>query len=116
MFKEIAARVCKAALAVLLCVMPAATAEADELNHLTQSDFAPGSFFQTVLGGTEENPEISLGSYTFLSWNFDDDDIEGWTYDFNESGNIAEESPWGAWSSNGFDVRLLEASNRNRQR
>ncbi len=95
MFKEIEAWIWKAALAVLLCTVPAATAGADELNHLTQSDFAPGSFFQTVLGGTEENPEIGLGSYTFFSWNFDDDDIEGWTYDFNESGSIAEESPSG---------------------
>ncbi len=82
-------------LIIFLFISALPSLAADKLDHVTQSDFAPGSFFQTVLGGTEENPEIGLGSYTFFSWNFDDDDIEGWTYDFNESGSIAEESPSG---------------------
>jgi hypothetical protein len=82
------------AVVFLLCVS-AITASADTLSHTTQTDFAPGSFFQTVLEGTEGNPEIRLGSYGFLNWTLDDDDIDGWYYDTNESVNIATEDPEG---------------------
>ena len=56
----------------------------DELNHTTQTDFAPGSFFQTFLSGGEMYPEIFLDRYHVFSWAFDDDAISGWAYAANE--------------------------------
>lgn len=82
----------------LLIIFPcidAVPARGDTLNHTTKSVFAAGSFFQTVLEGTENNPEIRIGSYTFLDWTFEDDDIDGWTFATNEPGNVAEEDPAG---------------------
>lgn len=70
-------------------------ASADELNHDTQTEFAPGIFFQTVLEGTEGSPEIRLDSYMVFDWFFDDDDISGWSYNKQGSNTTAEENPAG---------------------
>jgi len=88
---------------MVLCVMLFAitivatgiTASADVLNHDTQTEFAPGLFFQTVLEGTEGSPEIRLDSYTVFDWFFDDDDISGWSYNKTGSNTTAEENPAG---------------------
>ncbi len=64
--------------------------------HDTLSEFAPGTFNQTVLNGTESAPEIRLGTNTTTAqtWTFQDDDISGWT--FTPGGNyLAEENPSG---------------------
>ncbi len=68
---------------------------ADELHHSTQTDFAPGSFFQTLLSGNEAHPEVFLDNYAAFNWTFDDDAISGWAYAANEAGNVAQESPSG---------------------
>ena len=81
-------------LILFLCIN-AASASADTITHGTQTDFAPGNFSQTVLQGTEGNPEIHIDSYTFFSWTWEDDQIAGWTYNTNETGNVAEEDPAG---------------------
>ncbi len=83
-------------LAAFLCVAVSLPINADELHHLTQTDFAPGSFFQTLLEGREISPQIRLGSYySSSSTIFYDDTIGAWNYNTNETGNIAAEDPEG---------------------
>ncbi|MGM0484999.1 MAG: T9SS type A sorting domain-containing protein [Candidatus Krumholzibacteriota bacterium] len=80
---------------VILTIISFNPVLSDTLTHTTRTDFETGSFFNTVLQGTEDNPEISIGTYHFLDWTFEDYNISGWTYDTNEAGNIAEEDPDG---------------------
>jgi hypothetical protein len=82
-------------LAMLLCAAVAPPVGADELIHQTRTDFAPGSFFQTVMEGLETSPEIRLGAYYIPTTIFYDDTIGGWNYDTSDPGNIAEENPEG---------------------
>jgi hypothetical protein len=70
-------------------------AQASQVVHDTKTEFAPGTFYQTVLEGTETAPEIELGKDTTFSWSFADDDITGWTYATKGAAAVAEESPAG---------------------
>jgi hypothetical protein len=81
--------------AALLCAAVTVQMHAEELQHKTQTDFAPGDFFQTVLEGGEGNPELRLDSYYISTTIFEDDTIGAWSYDTNTPGNIAEEDPEG---------------------
>jgi hypothetical protein len=82
---------------LFVAAFPVITSHAQEnqVVHNTQSDFLPGTFYQSVLEGTEENPEIKLDSYTEFSWSFVDDDIGGWTPLTKGSQAIAQENPSG---------------------
>jgi hypothetical protein len=70
-------------------------AQTSQVLHDTKTEFAPGTFYQTVLEGTETAPEIELGTETTFSWSFADDDITGWTYLKTGAAAVAEESPAG---------------------
>jgi hypothetical protein len=82
-------------LSLLALFVAGAPLAAEELHHTTQTDFAPGDFFQTMLTGSENYPQIFLDTYSLFNWTFDDDAISGWAYAANESGNIATENPSG---------------------
>jgi len=75
----------------------AVQAQTFQIVHDTQTEFALGVFYQTVLEGTETAPEIRLGSYEEFSWFFEDDDIEGWRYGLggDTGACVAEENPSG---------------------
>ena len=85
------------ALTIALTVAGAAApAAAAEITHDTQTEFAPGTFIQTVLGGSENAPSISLETQTVFDWTFTDDAIDGWQYQTNAGGVVvAEEDPAG---------------------
>ncbi|MBD3382528.1 MAG: hypothetical protein GF404_10065 [candidate division Zixibacteria bacterium] len=83
-------------LAVLcfICI-PLYSAHGDQLLHDTQTDFAGGVFDQTVLDGSENEPQILIDYFTTSTWDFVDDSIAGWTFTENQPGNVAEENPDG---------------------
>jgi len=84
---------CAAAYCAVVAMALGGSVAAAEIIHDTQSEFAPGSFHQTVLVGTEAAPEIRLDSYSSFNWTFEDDDITGWS--FTPGGGVAEENPTG---------------------
>lgn len=86
-------------LAAICCLVVLLTASgavrSEEMSHSTRTDFDSGTFFQTLLYGDDQYPEIALDTYTSFNWAFYDDDISGWSYAANETGNVAEENPAG---------------------
>jgi len=72
-------------------------AMAADLVHDTQTDFLPGTFDATVLGGSEASPTIRLDSFSSFIWTFEDDDIDTvWRYLPATPGDgVAEEDPAG---------------------
>ncbi|MCP4633711.1 MAG: T9SS type A sorting domain-containing protein [candidate division Zixibacteria bacterium] len=89
-------QICIITLIAILILSYGSYVSAVEIIHDTQSEFITGTFYQTVLEGSDVAPEIRLETYGFFDWYFEDDDITGWTFFTKDSGNvIAEENPDG---------------------
>ncbi|MCP4633712.1 MAG: T9SS type A sorting domain-containing protein, partial [candidate division Zixibacteria bacterium] len=78
----------------ILVFIPGGLSLGAEITHDTQSEFSLGTFYQTILEGSEPEPEIRLDSYTDFVWSFEDDDIAGWTFN-GANGGSGEENPAG---------------------
>jgi hypothetical protein len=72
-------------------VLGSAQAQMNRVAYDTRSEFQRGAFTQTVLEGTEENPDVKMAFYKEISWSFEDGDFfSGWSSSKKGSLAIAE--------------------------